>query len=238
MAGRRSPCTRHTARPPAPPGLRARGYPQVAPQPVRRAPQPPARRSLSWLGRRRRERLRIFLDHLLHILLQPHQHLLLDVDIEVDLDRFVRRLDRDATCKRKRCRQRGELQRDRGSFHLVPPGGGDCLGGAPLDTGLGCDCCSCLVVLRTSTLSAGESTGNGMTGAITWVGSLKALPIWMSARNGALMFTFRRSGSLLKAERTSPASRPWLGPSETWSTVSRVANSPARSPSRRMIIVR
>ncbi len=73
----------------------------------------------------------------------------------------------------------------RGICHFFPPGGGDwfadgcCAAGCVV-------CCSFLLVLRTSTLSAGESIGNGMTGAITSVGSLKAFAIWMSARNGAV----------------------------------------------------
>ena len=51
-----------------------------------------------------------------------------------------------------------------------------------------------LGVLITSTFNAGESIGKGITGAIVSVGSLKALAIWMIARNGPLMFTFNLSG--------------------------------------------
>src|SRR5438270_10321790 len=149
----------------------------AAPQSIR-APRRRERRWASWLGRRGREGLRVLLDHLLDILLQPHQHLLLDIDIEVDFDRLVRRLDGDAACERERRRYRDdEPQGVQIPLHFVPPGGGDCRGGATCDTGLGLVCCSCLTVLRTSTFSAGESTGNGITGAITWVGSLNPLPI-------------------------------------------------------------
>src|SRR5919112_139191 len=162
------------------------------------------------MRRWRRERLRVLLDHLLDVLLQPHQDLLPDVDIEVHLDRLARCFDRDAA----RQGQRGERRRGHShqlSFHLVPPDGGDWAGGGACFGGvlLGC---SVLVVLSTWTFSAGESIGNGITGAMTCVGSLNALAIWIRARNGPVMFRLSLSGSLLKAEWTRLATIPWPGP--------------------------
>src|SRR6185369_1575361 len=142
------------------------------------APTAPGRRgtrSISRLARCRRKRLRVLVDHLLDVLLQPHQHLLTNGDVEIDLDRLVRRLDRDATGQGHGGRQGGELEH--GSGHFFPPGGVAWGGGVLSVVGLALPCCSTLVVLSTSTLSAGESTGNGITGAIACVGSLKALPI-------------------------------------------------------------
>src|SRR5437764_14937867 len=127
MAQRRNPYSRQSARLPGPPELRTRGSPPAVQRQTWRSPQRLGRRSPSWLSRRWREGLRVLLDHLLNVLLQPHQHLLADGDVEVDLDRLVGRLDRDAAGKRERCRQSGECET--GSFHFFPPGGGDRGGG-------------------------------------------------------------------------------------------------------------
>src|SRR6476646_5582577 len=188
------------------------------------------------MRRRRRKGLRVLLDHLLDVLLEPHEHLLPDVDIEVHLDRLAGGFDGDAACERH-CRRNAKCSADQRSFHFLPPDGGDGLG-AGACVGAALPCCSLFVVLSTSTFSAGESIGNGTTGAMTWVGSLKALAIWMSARNGPLILRLSFSGSLLKAECTRLAMIPWPGPSDTVSIARRVANFPARSPSRRMTIER
>ena len=150
----------------------------------------------------------VLLDHLLHVLLKPHEHLLPDVDVEVHLDRLVGRPDGYARAERRYGGYPSRQSPDRSdhTFHFLPPGGGDCCDGG---VGLGALAgCSFFVVLSTSTLSAGESTGNGITGAMTWVGSLKDFAIWISARKGPLMFTFNFRGSLLKARWTRPAMMP------------------------------
>src|SRR3569833_2804912 len=122
-----------------------------------------------FVRRRGREGLRVLFDHLLDVLLKADQHLLLDVDVEVNLDRLVGGLDRDAAGERQ---HRGDAPRKPHGFplnsrHFAPPGGGDVVV-ALLGSVAGW---SCLVVLSTSTFSAGESIGNGITGAITCVGS-------------------------------------------------------------------
>src|SRR4051812_32501968 len=191
------------------------------------------------MGRSRREGLRVLLDHLLNVLLQAHRHGLSDVHVQIDVDRLVGRLHVDAAGQRHRKRDSGrDLRRPfPWSGHLVPPGGGDwfVLSGCGAGRVL---CSSVLLVLSTSTLSAGESIGNGMTGAMTCVGSLNDFAIWMIARNGPLMLMFSRIGIFEKTWWTSPATKPCAGPSDTPSIVSVVANSPARSPFNRTIIDR
>ena len=146
-------------------------------------------------------------------LAEPDQHLLLDVDVEVDLDRLVRRLDRDAASERQPRRRTGRRASPLCivSASLLTSGWWGLVGVA---SGFrrGRSGSSLLVVLSTSTLSAGESTGNGITGAITCVGSLKPLVIWMSARNGPLMFTLSFSGSLLKARVDQTGDEAVAGP--------------------------
>ena len=55
------------------------------------------------------QRLRVLVDQLLDVALQPDQHLLPDRDVEVDLDRLVGRLDRNAA-RQRRAEQRGGEQ--------------------------------------------------------------------------------------------------------------------------------
>src|SRR6185437_8417295 len=234
----RCPCSRHSARRPARPGSPGRATAIVRRRAPRRQAQPPRRgRCASWPGRRGRECLRVLLDHLLHVGGEPNHDLLADIDVEVHVDRLVRRFHRDAAVQRHGKRGPG---RELGapcplSGHFFPPGGGDCFAGC--DCGAGAVVCSsCLLVLSTSTLSAGESIGKGITGAMTCVGSLNPFAIWISARNGPLMLTFSRSGICANTLCTSPATKPWVGPSDGPSIVRLVANSPARSPFRRTII--
>jgi len=54
------------------------------------------------VGRSRREGLRVLLDHLLNVGRKANDDLLADVDVEVDVDRLVRRLDGDAARQRHR----------------------------------------------------------------------------------------------------------------------------------------
>src|SRR4029079_10557041 len=58
--------------------------------------------SSSWPCRRRREGLRVGLDHLLNVGRKAHDDLLTDVDVEVDVDRLVGRLNGDAAIQRNR----------------------------------------------------------------------------------------------------------------------------------------
>ncbi len=58
--------------------------------------------SISWLGWGRREGLWVLLDHLLDVLSEANNDLLIDVDVEIDLDWFVGSLHCNAAGERAR----------------------------------------------------------------------------------------------------------------------------------------
>src|SRR5205085_8507452 len=115
-----------------------------------------------------REGLRVLLDQLLDVALKPHQHLLLDGHVEVDLDRLVGGLDRDAARQRQRD-ERGCCGVDDLSGHGHLSVGG--VGVTVSLTGV-CDWFSCSSSRRTSVTIPGTSeSGRGSTVSICWRGS-------------------------------------------------------------------
>src|SRR3954454_19543084 len=77
----------------------------------------PTRAAISNLVRRvMSEYSRVVLDQLLRVLLQPDHHLLADGDVEIDLDRPLRRRDADAAGEAGR----GESEQDPSYSHSFP----------------------------------------------------------------------------------------------------------------------
>src|SRR5437762_3304523 len=194
-AARQIPCSRRNARP------RSRRCAQhrrldFARRPARR-PLVPQETPASLLRRALGERLRVLIDQLLDVPLQPHQHLLTDRDVQVDLDRLVGRLDRNTTRQRCGKEHRGEqpgsckLWHHHLLSHFV-------VGGLETFTdssgGVWAWLC-CSSTRRTSVVIPGiSSSGRGNTSLITWRGSTTDLAVAISARNGPLIVTFILSG--------------------------------------------